>query len=99
MGRMRNAVVGQGTAPAEEEAASTPSAAADIPRKTLSAWATWTARETLRRQEASNLPTCIPLEAAACLANSVKKPRGVATESTKICDRKGNLLICRGGPL
>jgi hypothetical protein len=40
---------------------------------TLSALATWTARETFRRQEANDLPTCIPLEAAACLVSSVKK--------------------------
>ena len=29
--------------------------------------------ETFRRQAANNLPTCIPLEAAACLASSVRK--------------------------
>jgi hypothetical protein len=61
MARLRNAVVGEGIL-AEEEAASTPSEAADNPRKTLSACAIlWTARETLQRHEANNWPTCIPL--------------------------------------
>jgi hypothetical protein len=35
--------------------------------------ATWTARETLRRHEANNLPTYNTLEAAACMANYVTK--------------------------
>jgi hypothetical protein len=45
---MKNAVVGKGI-PTEEQPVCTPSPAADNPRKTLSALATWTARETFRR--------------------------------------------------
>jgi hypothetical protein len=56
---VKNAVAEEGI-PTEDEMASTPSAAADNPRKTFSAWATWTARENLRLQGANNLPTCIP---------------------------------------
>jgi hypothetical protein len=44
MARVKTAVVGQGI-PTKEEAASTSFAAADNPRKTLSACATWTTRE------------------------------------------------------
>jgi hypothetical protein len=33
---------------------------------------TWTVRETCRRHEANNLPTCIQLEVVACVANFVK---------------------------
>jgi hypothetical protein len=60
----KNTVAGEGI-PTKEEAAYTPSTAANIPHKTLSSWATWTARETLRRKEAKNLPTCIHVEAVA----------------------------------
>jgi hypothetical protein len=56
MARVKGAVAGEGI-PTEEEAVSTPSEAADNPRKTLSAFATWTARETFRRQEANYITT------------------------------------------
>jgi hypothetical protein len=48
------------------------------------------ARKASRHQGANNLPTCIPLEAAAYLANSIKKLLRVAAESTKFRDRKWN---------
>jgi hypothetical protein len=80
MARVKSAVAGEDIL-AEEEAASTPFAAADKPRKTLSARATWTARETFRRQEANNLPTCIPLEAVALLLED--KIQGMINKCTR----------------
>jgi hypothetical protein len=71
MARVKSAVAGEGI-PTEEEAAYTMSTAAGKPRKTVSARAIWMARDTFRRMEANNLPTCIPLEADACLASFVK---------------------------
>jgi hypothetical protein len=89
---------GEGTL-SVEEAASTSSAAADNPRKMLSACAIWTARETFRRQEGNNLPTCIPLEAAACLANLFVKtsvawpPRAPNSVTEKGINRMSGRLL------
>jgi hypothetical protein len=46
-------------------------------------------RETFRRQEANNLPTYIPLEAAACLANSFKKGVAWPPRESKSVTAKG----------
>jgi hypothetical protein len=72
MARVTSVVASEGIS-VDKEAAFTPSAAANNPRKTLSARATWTTRENFRRKEANNFPTCIPLEALAYLDGSVRK--------------------------
>jgi hypothetical protein len=69
---VKDAVEREGIVSAEEEAASTSSVAADNPRKTFSARATCTAKETFRRREANNLPTFVPIKAVAYLTHFVK---------------------------
>jgi ribosomal protein S13 len=96
MARVKNAVAREGI-PAEEEAASTPSGAADIPR-IMSAWATWTARETLRRHEANKIAHVHPFRGGCYSGQRFQKSRGVAAERTKSRDRKGNAAYIRTTP-
>jgi hypothetical protein len=88
MARGKSAVAAEGI-PNEEASVSTPFVAADNPRKALSARATWTARElsALGRQQ---LYPMHPFRGGCLLGELCQESRGVAAESTKFRDSKGN---------